>query len=172
MSRMTLFDIKQALMNKCAFRLCVCGSVTRLAEDDSHLYVWPVISLYTITQSIRHLASRPEFSCPSCNVLRRPRFLHWQNKWTGQSLWNEITHLNTRQQELRFSKSVITVRANLEKDLLRVLGKLSESWIAHFSRHTHPRVHGGHRNTELLHGNYNDAVWNTCRDMSANVHIK
>lgn len=48
----------------------------RQVQMKTHLYVCPVISLYTITQSIRHLASKPEFSVPSWRVLSLPRFLH------------------------------------------------------------------------------------------------
>lgn len=47
----------------------------------------PVISLYTITQSIRHLASRPELSVPSCRVLSLPRFLHWKRNTNHVREW-------------------------------------------------------------------------------------
>lgn len=41
-----------------------------------HLYVCPVISFLTTTQSTSHLVNSPELSWPICTVVSLPRFWH------------------------------------------------------------------------------------------------
>lgn len=54
----------------------------------THLYVCPVISFLTMTQSTSHLANSPELSWPIWTVVSFPRFWHWRDRTTNYSVLN------------------------------------------------------------------------------------